>query len=114
MAFHTNRGLFEPLIMFFGMTNSSTIFQTMMNDIFRTVIMEEIVIVYLDDTLIFTKTEEEHERAVRRVLEILAEHKLFLRLEKYEFHQKQIEYLGLVISENKVVIDPVKVAGVHK
>jgi len=59
------------------------------------------------------KTEEEHERAVRRVLEILAEHKLFLRPEKYEFHWKQIEYLGLVISENKVAIDPVKVAGVH-
>jgi len=57
--------------------------------------------------------EEEHERAVWRVLEILVEHKLFLRPEKCEFHQKQIEYLGLVILENKVAIDPVKVAGVH-
>jgi len=64
--------------------------------------------------LIFTKTEEEHEQAVRRVLEILAEHKLFLRLEKCEFHRKQIEYLGLVISENTVAMDPVKVAGVHE
>jgi len=85
----------------------------MMNDIFRTVIAEGIVVVYLDDILIFTKTEEEHERAVQKVLEILAEHKLFLRPEKCEFYQKQIEYLRLVISENKVVIDPVKVAGVH-
>jgi len=100
--------------MFFGMTNSPATFQTMMNDIFQTIIMEGIVVVYLDDILIFTKTEEEHERAVRRVLEILAEHKLFLRLEKYEFHQKQIEYLGLVISENKVTMDPVKVARVRK
>jgi len=49
---------------------------------------------------------------VRRVLEILTEHKLFLHPEKYEFHRKQIEYLGLVISENKVAIDPVKVARV--
>jgi len=49
---------------------------------------------------------------VWRVLEVLAEHKLFLRPEKYEFHRKEIEYLGLVISENKVVMDPVKVAGV--
>jgi len=62
--------------------------------------------------LIFTKTEEEHKRAVWRVLEILAEHKLFLRPEKCEFHRKQIEYLRLVISENKVVMDPVKVARV--
>jgi len=113
-AFCTNRGLFEPLVMFFGMTNSPATFQTMMNDIFRTVIAEGIVIVYLDDILIFTKTEEEYERAVRRVLEILTEHKLFLHPEKCEFHQKQIEYLGLVISENKVAMDPVKVAGVHE
>jgi len=113
-AFHTNRGLFESLVMFFRMTNSPATFQTMMNDVFRTVIAEEIVVVYLDDILIFTKMEEEHERAIWRVLEILAEHKLFLRPEKCEFHQKQIEYLGLVISENKVVMDPVKVAGVRK
>jgi len=57
--------------------------------------------------------EEEHERAVQRVLEVLTEHKLFLHPEKCEFHRKQIEYLGLVISENKVEMDPVKVAGVY-
>jgi len=113
VAFRTNRGLFEPLVMFFGMTNSPATFQTMMNNIFRTVIAEGIVVVYLDDILIFTKTEEEHERAVQRVLEILAEHKLFLRPEKCEFHWKQIEYLGLVILENRVAMDPVKVAGVR-
>ena len=60
-AFYTNYGLFKPLVMFFGMTNSPATFQTMMNDIFRTVIAEGIVIVYLDDILIFIKTEEEYE-----------------------------------------------------
>jgi len=113
VAFRTNRGLFEPLMMFFGMTNSPATFQTMMNNIFRTLIAEGIVVVYLDNILIFTRTEEEHERAVRRVLEVLAEHKLFLHPEKCEFHQKEIEYLGLVISENKVAMDPVKVARVR-
>jgi len=113
-AFCTNCGLFEPLVMFFGMTNSPATFQTMMNDIFRTLIAKGIVVVYLDDILIFTKTEEEHERAVRRILEILAEYKLFLHLEKYEFHRSWIKYLRLVISENKVEMDPVKVAGVRK
>jgi len=111
-AFHTNRGLFEPFVMFFGMTNSSATFQTMMNDIFRTLIAKGIVVVYLDDILIFTEMEEEHEQVVRRILEVLAEHKLFLRPEKCEFHRKRIEYLRLVISENKVEMDPVKVAGV--
>jgi len=84
----------------------------MMNDIFRTLIAEGIVVVYLDDILIFMKTEEEHKRAVQRILEVLAEYKLFLHLEKCEFHRKQIEYLGLVISENKVEMDPMKVARV--
>ena len=113
-AFRTNRGLFEPLVMFFRMTNSPATFQTMINDVFRIIIVEGIVVVYLDDILIFTKTEEEHERAVRRVLEILAEHKLFLGPEKCKFHRKQNEYLGLVISENTVAMDPVKVAGVRE
>ena len=79
-----------------------------------TLIAKGIVVVYLDNILIFTKTEEEYERVVQRVLEILAEHKLFLRLEKYEFHQRQIEYLRLVISENKVAMNLVKVTRVHE
>jgi len=98
--------------MFFGMTNSPATFQTMMNDIFRTLIAKGIVVVYLDDIVIFTRMEEEHERAVQRVLEVLAEHKLFLCPEKCKFHWKEIEYLELVISENKVAMDPVKVTRV--
>ena len=85
----------------------------MMNNIFRTLIAEGIVVVYLDDILIFMKMEEEHKQVVWRVLEVLVEHKLFHCLEKYEFYWKQIEYLGLVISENKVEMDPVKIAGVY-
>jgi len=61
VVFHTNRGLFEPLIIFFGMTNSPATFQTMINNVFRTIIVEGIVIVYLDNILIFMKMEEEHE-----------------------------------------------------
>jgi len=72
------------------------------------------VVVYLDDILIFTKTKEEHEQAVQRILQVLKENKLFLRPEKCEFCKQQIEYLGLVISENEVSIDPVKVTGVRE
>jgi len=113
-AFRTNRGLFEPLVMFFGMTNSLATFQTMMNDIFRDLIAEGIIVVYLDDILIFTRTEEEHAKAIRRVLQVLQKHKLFLRPEKCEFCKERIEYLGLVISENEVSMDPVKVTGVRE
>jgi len=112
VAFRTNRGLFKPLVMFFGMTNSPATFQTMMNNIFQNLIAEGIVVVYLDDILIFTKTEEEHVQAVQRVLQVLKENKLFLQREKCEFYKQWIEHLGLVISENKVSMDLVKVAGV--
>jgi len=113
-AFRTNRGLFEPLVMFFGMTNSPAIFQTMMNDIFQDLIVEGIMVVYLNDILIFTRTEEEHAKAIRRVLQVLQEHKLFLRPEKCKFCKERIEYLGLVILENEVSMDLVKVTGVRE
>ena len=111
-AFRTNRGLFEPLVMFFGLTNSPATFQTMMNDIFTDMISEGVVVVYLDDILIFTKDLDEHRRITQRVLGRLAEHELYLRPEKCEFEKTRIEYLGLVISENRVEMDPIKVAGV--
>jgi len=100
--------------MFFGITNSLATFQTMMNDIFRNLIAEGIMVVYLDDILIFTKTKEEHKQVVRRVLQVLKENKLFLHPEKCEFCKQRIEYLGLVISENEVSMDLVKVAGVRE
>ena len=70
-TFWTNRGLFEPQVMFFGLTNSPATFQTMMNDIFRDMIAEGVVCVYLDNILIFTKTLSEHQTITQRVLECL-------------------------------------------
>jgi hypothetical protein len=111
-AFRTNRGLFEPLVMFFGLTNSPATFQTMMDDIFENLISEGVVVVYLDDILIFTETIDEHREVTRRVLEILEKHKLYLRADKCEFEKTTIEYLGVIISHNSVAMDPVKIAGV--
>jgi len=71
--------------MFFGMTNSLATFQTMMNDIFQDLIVEGIVVVYLDNIFIFTRTVEEHARAVWRVLEVSVEHKLFFCPGKCKF-----------------------------
>ena len=113
-AFRTNRGLFEPLVMYFGLTNSPATFQTMMNAIFQDLITEGVVCVYLDDILIFTKTLEEQHRVTRMVLQRLREHRLFLRHDKCEFDKTQVEYLGMVISPDKVEMDPIKVDGVRK
>jgi len=111
-AFQTNRGLYEPLVMFFGLTNSPATFQTMMDDIFEDLISEGVVVVYLNDILIFMETLEEHQKITRHVLELLEKHKLYLRSNKCEFEKTTIEYLGVIISHNSVAIDPVKITGV--
>ncbi len=111
-AFRTNRGLFEPTVMFFGLTNSPTTFQWMMNDIFRDLIGEGKVTIYLDDILIFSKDLGEHRRIVKRVLQWLRDNKLFLKAEKCEFEVLEMEYLGVIISENSIRMDPVKIAGI--
>jgi hypothetical protein len=111
-AFRTNHGLFEPLVMFFGLTNSPATFQTMMNEIFQDLIMEGVVCVYIDDILIYAQTLEEHCCISQLVMEWLRKHKLYLRLDKCEFEQTRIEYLSLIISEGQAEMDPVKVAGV--
>jgi hypothetical protein len=95
--------------MYFGLTNSPA---TMMNEIFQDLITEGIVSVYLDNMLIFTNSLEEHRRITRLVLDRMREHKLHLRPEKCEFEKTRIDYLGIIISHNKVEMDPVKIAGV--
>jgi len=111
-AFHTNRGLFKPLVMYFGLTTSPATFQTMMNKIFHDLILQGVVIVYLDDILIFTDTLEEHCHISWIVMEHLRKHKLYLRHDKCEFEKMRIEYLGVIISHNCVEMDPIKIAGV--
>ena len=80
--FRTNRGLFKPLVMFFGLTNCPATFQTMMNAIFREEINSGKVIIYMDDVLIFTETLEEHRRIVEKVLVKFDENQLFLNPDK--------------------------------
>ncbi|KAG5721583.1 hypothetical protein E4T56_gene12884 [Termitomyces sp. T112] len=111
-AFQTNCGLFEPLVMFFGLTNDPAIFQTMMNNIFHDLIVEGVVCMYLNDILIYTKTLEEHCQVTCIVLELLHQHQLYLKPEKCEFEQTKVEYLGLIISHGLAKMDPIKVAGV--
>ncbi|SJK99901.1 uncharacterized protein ARMOST_03212 [Armillaria ostoyae] len=83
-----------------------------MNDIFKDLISEEKVMIYLDNILIFTKDLNEHRRIVRRVLQRLRENKLFLKAEKCKFKVLKTEYLGVIISEGQVQMDPIKLAGI--
>ncbi len=88
--------------MFFRLTNSPATFQWMMNNIFRDLIGEGKVTIYLDDILIFSKNLDEHQRIVKRILQRLRENKLFLKAEKCEFEVLGTEYLGVIISEDSV------------
>jgi Reverse transcriptase (RNA-dependent DNA polymerase)/RNase H-like domain found in reverse transcriptase len=108
-AFTTNRGLFEPQVMFFGLTNSPATFQALMNTIFADLVVAGKVAVYLDDILIYSSTLNEHHRLTHEVLQRLRTHDLYLRPEKCEFEREEVEYLGLIVRRGEVTMDPVKV-----
>ena len=111
-AFTTNRGLFEPTVMFFGLTNSPSTFSAFMNDIFKDLIVEGKIAVYLDDILIFSTDLKEHCEVVHEVLKRLEQNDLFLKPEKCQFERPEIEWLGMVFSRGRVGMDPVKVKGI--
>ena len=98
--------------MFFSMTNSLAVFQTMLNDISQNLIADGIMIVYLDNILIFTLILKDYWKAMHKILKMLARHKMFLCPKKYKLNKRQIKYLELVILKDQVVIDFVKVARV--
>ena len=105
-AFKTNRGLFEPTVMFFGMCNSPVTFQAMMDNIFRGMINNCIVIIYMDDIFLFAPDRKMLMENTKKVLTCLQDNDLFLKLTKCEFNQTKVEYLGLVIKEGRISMDP--------
>lgn len=111
-AFKTPDGLFEPTVMFFGMCNSPATFQNMMDDIFQTLREKGGVIIYMDDILIFAPTSDKLEQLTKEVLEILRRNDLFLKPEKCAFKQLKIDYLGMIIEEGKISMDPAKLKGI--
>jgi hypothetical protein len=112
-AFKTNRGLFEPMVMFFGMSNSPATFQALMDEIFQDMIDEGWMVIYMDDILIFSRNEEEHKMRTLRVLKRLQDNDLFLKPEKCEFDKQEVGFLGLVIRPDIIAMDPTKLAGIQ-
>src|SRR3984885_12987224 len=112
-TFKTNRRLFEPTVMFFGLCNSPATFQAMMNDIFKDYIDQGWIVIYMDDMLIFSKDLTMHRKRTALILERLEQHDLFLKAEKCKFHCQKVEFLGLVLTPNSLVMDPTKLKGIH-
>jgi hypothetical protein len=117
-AFKTKFGHWEPLIMFFGLTNSPSTFQEMMNVIYKEVIEKHaargtIIRIYMDDIAIATTgTMQDHIDAVRDVLQVAEQHDLYFKLSKCTFHASSIDYLGVIIEKGMTRMDPVKIAGI--
>ena len=116
-AFKTHYSLYEPTVMFFGLTNSPATFQTMMNHIFRPIIAKDELLgtsicVYIDDIAIAMHTsDDDHTAAVTDVLALAAEHDLYFKLEKCLFHVLSIDYLGVILEKGVTHMDLVKIAG---
>jgi len=112
VAFTTHVGSYEPVVMFFGMTNSPAMFQGMMNEILRDMINKEKVAAFVDDVLIGTEMEEGHDELVEEVLKRLEENNLYIKPEKCTWKVQKVNFLGVVMGEGKIEMEEDKVAGV--
>jgi len=112
LAFNTPIGLFKPLVMYFGMTNTPGAFQSLMNEIFRDMIINMLIVIYLDDILIFSKSLTEQHKTTKEVLQRLWLHDLYLKPEKCKINKLKTEFLGLIVSEGQIEMDPVKLSRV--
>jgi hypothetical protein len=107
-TFTTRYGLFEYLVMSFGLTNVPAHFMYLMNSVFM-LELDKSVVVFIDDILVYSKSMEEHEEHLRVVLQRLREHQLYAKFSKCEFWIKEVSFLGHVVSPEGITVDPSKV-----
>jgi len=112
MVFITRQGLFKATVMYFWFSNTLATFHSIINDILGDLICIRLVMVYLDNILIFGTCFKEHRQLVKEVLKRLQFNDLYAKVEKCFFEQSSIKYFGIIISENRVQMDKEKLSGV--
>ena len=110
-AFRTRYGHYEFLVMPFGLTNAPAAFMDLMNRVFRPYV-DQFVVVFIDDILVYSKDAQEHEQHLRIVLETLREKKLYVKLSKCDFWLKEVSFLGHIVSVEGIRVDPTKIEAV--
>ena len=108
-VFTTHIESFEPIVIFFRMTNSLATFQIMINEILRDLINKEKVTAFVDDMLVKIETEERHNKIVDKILKRLEKNNLYVKPEKYVQKVKKIEFLGIVIGPDRIEIEKKKI-----
>ena len=108
-TFRTHHGHYEFLVMPFGLTNSPSTFQALMNHVFQP-LLRRFVLVFFYDILVYSHTWNDHLQHLTQVFELLLDHHLFLKLSKYEIGASQVEYLGHIISSERVAMDTQKIS----
>ena len=98
-------------MLLFGLTNASATFMCLMNNFFSRY-LDKFFLVFLDDILIYSKNEEEHEEQLRLILQLLREHQLYANLSKCDFYRDRIRYLGHIILEEGIYMDPEKIEAI--
>src|SRR4051812_43576777 len=111
-SFTTRYGLYEYTVMSFRLTNAPTYFMNLMNKIFMD-FLDNFVVVFIDDILIYSKSEEEHELHLRTILGTLREHQLYAKFSKCEFWLEEVGFLSHIVSAGGIAVDPAKVKDVE-
>ena len=111
-AFTTSKGLFKPTVIFFRLTNSPKMFQTMMNKILQNLINTRKMVIFIDDVIISTEEKEEYNELVKKVVRRLAENDLYVKLEKCKQKVRKVEFLEVIIGLERIKIGKAKVKDV--
>ena len=105
----TNKGLFKPQVIYFGLCNSLGTFQRMMNSIFQELLHEGVLANYIDNFIILAKTKKKLEEQTIRFLKIVEKYNLCFKWSKYDFNMKEIPILGVIIGRGQVKIEQEKI-----
>ena len=111
-VFMIPEGSFEPMVIFFGLTNSLATFQAMMNKLLRDLINTGKVATFIDDVIVGMETKEGHDKIVAEVIRKMEENDLYVKLEKYRWKIRKVEFLGVVIGLEVIKMEEGKVKGV--
>ena len=104
----TLEGSFEPIVMFFGLTNLPVIFQMMINELLRDLINTRKVAAFIDDVIVGMESEEEHNELVEKVIKRLEENNLYMKPEKCKWKMREVGFLGIVIGPKRIKLEEEK------